>query len=198
MLVSPHSTNLSLISSSLFDKSNLNAFTITKHNSRNGVDDDSQDASGSINTRLRLVQSRSPTDIPIPHHSSIRDEPSISLNAGEIYARLLLPQKRGYALWKPKPGNWLPEEYRKEGVRIGDVGIITEFGEFDYFFNACLPADHQLNKDRVPQDFRPFQDVDVADIWSERDAPGSFVSNNDSHFDHRSLSGDPHIPYVLC
>lgn len=124
------------------------------------------------------------------------DEP-ISLNASEIYARLLLPQKRGYALWKPKPGNWLPEAYRKEGVSIGDVGILTEFGEFDYFFNACLSADHPVNKDRVPQDFKPFADIDINNTWSDQDMPGSFVSNNDSHFHHCRIPGDSKISYAF-
>lgn len=30
-------------------------------------------------------------------------------------------------------------------MRIGDVGVVTEHGSFDVFFNICLPADHPLH-----------------------------------------------------
>ncbi|KIK62478.1 hypothetical protein GYMLUDRAFT_116705, partial [Collybiopsis luxurians FD-317 M1] len=78
----------------------------------------------------------------------------------EIYAQLLLPRKRGYPLWDPKPDEYLPEEYRREGVRIGDVGFLNESGGFDYLFNACLPAEHPVNAGRVPYDFEQLLGVD--------------------------------------
>ncbi|KAF9075460.1 hypothetical protein BDP27DRAFT_1179479, partial [Rhodocollybia butyracea] len=55
------------------------------------------------------------------------------------------PAKERYPLWKPKPDEYLPEEYKRIGVRIGDVGILNDSGGFDYLFNGCLPADHPVN-----------------------------------------------------
>jgi hypothetical protein len=55
--------------------------------------------------------------------------------ASEVY-KLLLLEKLGYPLWYPDLDENLPEVYRNEGVRIGDVGIITGDGQFDYWFNV--------------------------------------------------------------
>ncbi|KAF8987385.1 hypothetical protein BDQ17DRAFT_1205649, partial [Cyathus striatus] len=64
----------------------------------------------------------------------------------EIYARLLWPKGRGFPLWCPNPNKHLSPDYVKSGIRIGDVGIITSNGEFDFLFNICLSADHPINR----------------------------------------------------
>ncbi|KAE9388787.1 hypothetical protein BT96DRAFT_947360 [Gymnopus androsaceus JB14] len=72
-----------------------------------------------------------------------------------VYARFLMTRKRGYPLWRPKDhDSRLPDIYKQDGVHIGDVGILDEFGGFDYLFNACHPADHPLNEGRVPETFK--------------------------------------------
>ncbi|KIJ19078.1 hypothetical protein PAXINDRAFT_44270, partial [Paxillus involutus ATCC 200175] len=65
-----------------------------------------------------------------------------------VYARLMIPvdSSRGYPLWYPEPDSNLPEDYRDEGLRIGDVGIVTEDGSFDVLFNICLPEEHELHQ----------------------------------------------------
>ncbi|KIM79237.1 hypothetical protein PILCRDRAFT_36666, partial [Piloderma croceum F 1598] len=50
--------------------------------------------------------------------------------------RILLLEKLGYPLWYPDLDENLPATYREHGVRIGDVGIITEGGQFDFIFNV--------------------------------------------------------------
>jgi hypothetical protein len=50
----------------------------------------------------------------------------------------------------------LPIEYRRQGISIGDVGIITSTGEFDFLFNIFQPADHPINRGMVPQVFHLF------------------------------------------
>ncbi|GAV99971.1 Pkinase-domain-containing partial [Lentinula edodes] len=107
------------------------------------------------------LQPPPPTMIPTLSFDSDSESSSSTETEWEVYARLLLPRKRGYPLWLPKPHQGLPEEYRRVGVRIGDVGILNELGGFDYLFNACLPADHPVNIGRVPPDFRHLQGVDV-------------------------------------
>jgi len=73
----------------------------------------------------------------------------------EIYSGQLLTKKRGYPLWVPGPGKRLPIAYRRSGVSIGDVGIITSTGEFDFLFNILQPADHSINRGIVPRGFSP-------------------------------------------
>ncbi|KIM79349.1 hypothetical protein PILCRDRAFT_48436, partial [Piloderma croceum F 1598] len=54
----------------------------------------------------------------------------------EVYGRLLLLEKLGYPLWYPDLDENLSHEYRDQGIRIGDVGIITGAGQFDFQFNV--------------------------------------------------------------
>lgn len=49
----------------------------------------------------------------------------------------------------------LPIEYRKNGVSIGDVGILLRTGDFVFLFNIFLPGDHEINEGRVPNGFKP-------------------------------------------
>ena len=87
----------------------------------------------------------------------------------DTYARLLTraEPKRGYPLWFPEPNNRLPLEYRRNGVQIGDVGVVTEHGSFDVFFNICLPDDDPLHRTYgVPKGFRQIRlfDQDVESL----------------------------------
>jgi hypothetical protein len=71
----------------------------------------------------------------------------------EIYYSQLLTKKRGYPLWVPGVGRQLPIEYRQGGISIGDVGIFTLTGEFDFLFNIFHPASHPINRGVVPRGF---------------------------------------------
>ncbi|KIK52170.1 hypothetical protein GYMLUDRAFT_50048 [Collybiopsis luxurians FD-317 M1] len=120
-----------------------------------------------------------------------------SSNEIEDYVRLLLTQKKGYPLWNPRPGDWLPPAYREAGVRIGDVGIVTEFGEFDYLFNVCLPPDDPVNAGRVPENFKHIEGIDVCDIswFTQEYGPGAYVASKASPFNRARLE-DVRIPGV--
>ncbi|KAJ7723408.1 G-protein alpha subunit-domain-containing protein [Mycena metata] len=71
----------------------------------------------------------------------------------QLYSRLLLSKGAGYPLWLPEPYDDLPPAYTDGGVSIGDVGVITSDGAFDFVFNICVPSDHPVNSVGVPEDF---------------------------------------------
>jgi hypothetical protein len=100
----------------------------------------------------------------ITRHPSSSFTTEMCQNDGEVYARLLLPKRRGFPLWIPQPHRNLPPEYRRNGVSFGDVGIITSEGVFDFLFNACLPSYHCINGGGVPDDFRPLDPPKPVDI----------------------------------
>ncbi|KAF9069527.1 hypothetical protein BDP27DRAFT_1205087, partial [Rhodocollybia butyracea] len=67
----------------------------------------------------------------------------------QIYVRNMLLRRKGYPLWRPKLSqSTLPEIHQREGPQIGDIGILTEVGGFDYLFNVCHDAGHSLNEGR--------------------------------------------------
>ena len=82
-------------------------------------------------------------------------------------------KRRGSPLWLPA-ANWnSPVEYRRTGISIGDVGLITADGSFDFLFNILLPPDHRVHAGRVPETFSPLHpplsldDIEVQEQYPE-------------------------------
>jgi hypothetical protein len=73
--------------------------------------------------------------------------------ASHTYAQLLLTKKLGYPLWYPELSTNLPRAYLQKGISIGDVGMITPDGSFDFLFNICEEADDPVNGNNVPPGF---------------------------------------------
>ncbi|KAF8890334.1 hypothetical protein CPB85DRAFT_1231169, partial [Mucidula mucida] len=72
-----------------------------------------------------------------------------------VYRRLLSRTGHGYPLWIPDPDENLPEAYHKDGINIGDVGLLTEDGGFDFLFNVHASGNAPVNSGAVPPDFYP-------------------------------------------
>uniref|UniRef100_A0A8H7Y109 Uncharacterized protein n=1 Tax=Psilocybe cubensis TaxID=181762 RepID=A0A8H7Y109_PSICU len=88
-----------------------------------------------------------------------------SSKSSEIYYRHLAAKQRGSPLWIPEPNSMLPVEYQKQGIGVGDVGILTDYGAFDYLFNILLPQDNPINPEDMPTDYFPLQPpLSLADI----------------------------------
>ncbi|KAK7436206.1 MAPK-activated protein kinase Srk1 [Stygiomarasmius scandens] len=96
----------------------------------------------------------------------------------DLYPRMMFPRRKGYAMWYPEPDEGAPPEYRKTGVQIGDLVLITGLGGLGYLFNICLPADHPVNAGRVPEDFKPLKYQ--LRIQKSTQDPGSFIPSSDS------------------
>ena len=112
----------------------------------------------------------------------------------EIYERLLRRKGRGFALYIPQPNRRLPIAYRRVGIRIGDVGVITPDGGFNFLFNICVPHDDPANPPNLPQGFSPLQpaltDVDVVEFSQYN--PGSYLASTSIE----KKESDSNIKYV--
>ncbi|KAK1235314.1 SCF ubiquitin ligase complex subunit cdc4 [Marasmius sp. AFHP31] len=76
----------------------------------------------------------------------------------QVYCRTLYSLGHGCALWGPEPNDDLPSEYRESGTKVGDVGLVTSDGHFDFLFNVCLPEDDPINRyNGVPPGFEPLE-----------------------------------------
>ncbi|SRR6266545_1669604 len=73
----------------------------------------------------------------------------ISVGQHDIYYHQLVVKGRGSPLWMPGPDMNLPTEYRREGVRIGDVAILYRGDGYNFLFNIFHPGDHPINIGRV-------------------------------------------------
>ncbi|KAF9267695.1 hypothetical protein L218DRAFT_893714 [Marasmius fiardii PR-910] len=77
------------------------------------------------------------------------------LQESQLYTRALYPRRRGCPLWVPEPNEDLPAEYHEIGVQMGDVGVLTDDGGFDFVFNACRSSSDPINQGGVPDGFQP-------------------------------------------
>ena len=79
----------------------------------------------------------------------------MSLSYHEVYSRCLAG-RCGYPLWTPQLKAELPEDYQRDGLKIGDVGIVSSLdGSFDVLFNITLPPDEQPYPELVPKHLTP-------------------------------------------
>ncbi|KAJ7476185.1 hypothetical protein FB451DRAFT_269082, partial [Mycena latifolia] len=91
------------------------------------------------------------------------------------YSSQLLRQGRGFPLYVPGPPMNLPEEYRRNGVAIGDVGRVTPEGIFDFFFNIYCAPGNGVNAN-TPEDFVPLPPYNPADVIPHQFMRGTHVS----------------------
>ncbi|KIM44650.1 hypothetical protein M413DRAFT_48211, partial [Hebeloma cylindrosporum] len=63
------------------------------------------------------------------------------------YVRSLFPAGQGYPMYDPMTISKVPDDYHTvAGISIGDVGVLSEDGEFIFAFNIFLSSDHPYNK----------------------------------------------------
>ncbi|EFI26919.1 hypothetical protein CC1G_15320 [Coprinopsis cinerea okayama7 len=115
------------------------------------------------------------------------NDPTPPILSNAIYERHLLKHRHGFPLWSPHPSVQLPKSYVDKGVRVGDVGIITQYGAFDYLFNICLPAEHPNNSGPLPDGFVPLltQQKDISE--SPEHPPNSCFCSSVKQASHLSF-----------
>ena len=89
-------------------------------------------------------------------------------------------QDRGIPLWIPQPDMQLPIPYRAKGVCIGDVGLVTALGGFDFLFNICRARDDPINPQTLPDNFVPVDPpLDPTDVGRFREfSSGSYLASS--------------------
>ncbi|KAF5310136.1 hypothetical protein D9619_010570 [Psilocybe cf. subviscida] len=94
-----------------------------------------------------------------PHAVSVAAEYDPSpRESPDVYVDHLLTKNRGYPLWIPSLSTTLPTLNRTLGVSLGDVGMLTPEGGFDFLFNILHDATHPINAVAgVPEGFVPFR-----------------------------------------
>ncbi|PBL03060.1 hypothetical protein ARMGADRAFT_1003870 [Armillaria gallica] len=70
-----------------------------------------------------------------------------------VYAQLMSTLGHGYPLWRQDYDSKAPP------TRVGDLGYLTDDGDFTYLFNVFADANDLSNSGRVPPDFIPLTDL---------------------------------------
>ena len=107
---------------------------------------------------FRGLRPRVPAHANVSQSFNLNQLPVQQARSNVIYQRHLEVKGYGFPLWIPPANQNLPIQYRRTGVRIGDVGIITPDGAFSFLFNICLPRDDPVNRS-LPEDFYPIYEV---------------------------------------
>ena len=98
--------------------------------------------------------------MPLVHKSELpHTSLPLCLSDAQVYARELLLKRHGYPLWYPEPYGY-SVTYRTKGVRIGDVGYVTQDGGFETLFNIRASAQDPINRRGVPENF---EQVDIGE-----------------------------------
>lgn len=118
--------------------------------------------------------------IPLNYRQEREDEPSNGRRrrSRDVYVDCMITMDRGFPLWIPSPNMFLPLCYRESGVSLGDVGVLTPEGGFDFLFNVFHEATHPINGawgGQMPRDFVPFQ-PGVRSAFVESDA-GTYLAH---------------------
>jgi len=83
----------------------------------------------------------------------------------QSYVRSLFAAGHGYPMYDPMTVSRVPEDYHNVcGISIGDVGVLSDEGEFVFGFNIFLPSDHPYNKGNTPDSFSPLEALDESEI----------------------------------
>lgn len=92
------------------------------------------------NENASVVVTSAPSTSNDNAQSTTPEQAATPRDAREVYADIMLTKNRGFPLWIPSPNIFLPPEYRCSGISIGDVGVLTAEGAFDFIFNIFADA----------------------------------------------------------
>ena len=92
----------------------------------------------------------------------------------------------------------LPIPYRSQGVRLGDVGILTCDGGFDFLYNIFISRDDPINPKELPENFVPiYPSIDPTDVRKfALFHPGSYLASS-SVAESRSAEQTSYVWVIL-
>ncbi|KAH9484551.1 hypothetical protein JR316_0004033 [Psilocybe cubensis] len=97
----------------------------------------------------------------------------------ETYARSLLMAGNGFPIWDPVGDTGRPSAHLKSGLMIGDVGYLSDEGDFQYHFNIFLPPSSEVHFN-APANLEPlFPALQSKEIKTETNyfAPGTVIAS---------------------
>ena len=101
--------------------------------------------------------------------------------------------QRGYPLYDPEPDPSLPLATRGKGVRIGDVGLVTQDGSFHVLFNVCDQY-KDTNPPTLPENFESIEYVEMSK--RVHFPPETSIISHGVH--QKKISSVPNLPLHAC
>lgn len=109
--------------------------------------------------------------------SELPASPAQHRSSAVVYWDNLLVRCLGSPIWRPEPTS-TNEWFIKNGVSIGDVGLLLPTGGFLFLFNIRFPREHAINSGGVPDGFSPLENPIGADfIAKTSEPPGSSITS---------------------
>jgi hypothetical protein len=98
---------------------------------------------------------------PVDRKTTRSEQEDSESSVPSIYLRLLQQYGYGYPIWSPEGDESLSKAYCDRGISIGDVGYISEGGNFRFLFNILKHAKQSVelgpDTDLAPEGFQPLE-----------------------------------------
>ena len=105
--------------------------------------------------------------------------PRLKEGAPRTLVRSFKSHRLGLPLHKPGPDARLSLECRRLGMSIGDLGMITGEGGFDYLFNICRQNSDPLNPEGSPAGIQPFSESTLRGIQRTTSfSPNNYITSD--------------------
>jgi hypothetical protein len=107
------------------------------------------------------------------------EQPPPHLNEGapRTLVRSFKDHFLGLPLHNPGPDARLSIECRRLGISIGDVGMITGEGGFDYLFNICRQNSDPLNPEGSPAGVQPLSESTLGISRTTSFFPNDYITS---------------------
>ena len=104
--------------------------------------------------------------------------PHLKEGAPQTFFRSFKDHFLGLPLHKPGPDARLSIECRQLGISIGDIGMITGEGGFDYLFNVYRQGSDPLNPEGAPAGVQPLPESTQGIFRTPSFSPNDYITSH--------------------